>query len=87
MIIFLREKFIAQIMMIMITIMFVIGAVLLGNQKWGGSSGGGREDDVVLKISGTEVKRSEFERLVSSEVQRQQQQTQGRSSVDRKQVE
>ena len=87
MMIFLREKFIAQIMMIIIGIMFLIGAVLLGNQKWGGSSGGGREDDVVLKISGTEVKRSEFERLVSNEIQRQQQQTQGRSSVDRKQVE
>lgn len=73
MIIFLREKFIAQIFMWVIAVVFVIGSIML----YSGSSGGrrdGTEAEVVLKIDAFEVTRGAFERMVSDEMRRQQNQ-------------
>ena len=73
MIIFLREKFIAQIFMWVIAIVFVIGSIML----YSGSSGGrkeGTEAEVVLKIDAIEVTRRDFERMVSDRMRSQQNQ-------------
>lgn len=73
MIIFLREKFIAQIFMWVIAIVFVIGSIML----YSGSSGGrrdGTEAEVVLKIDALEVTRGDFERRVSDQMRSQQNQ-------------
>ena len=67
MIIFLREKFIAQIFMWVIAIVFVIGSIML----YSGSSGGrkeGTEAEVVLKIDMLEVTRKNFEKMVSDQM-------------------
>ena len=72
MIIFLREKFIAQIFMWVIAVVFVIATFLL----YSGSSGpqqSGAEGEVVIKIGAFELTRGDFERLVSSQLQSQQQ--------------
>ncbi len=72
MIIFLREKFIAQIFMWVIAVVFVIATFLL----YSGSSGpqqSGAEGEVVIKIGAFELTRGDFERLVSSQLQAQQQ--------------
>ncbi len=73
MIIFLREKFIAQIFMWVIAVVFVIGSIML----YSGSSGGrrdGTEAEVVLRIDALEVTRGDFERMVSDQMRRQQNQ-------------
>ncbi|MDE0316026.1 MAG: peptidyl-prolyl cis-trans isomerase [Candidatus Poribacteria bacterium] len=73
MIIFLREKFIAQIFMWVIAVVFVIGSIML----YSGSSGGrrdGTEAEVVLKIDALEVTRGDFERMVSDRMRSQQNQ-------------
>lgn len=85
MIIFLREKFIAQIFMWVIAVVFVIGSIML----YGGSSGGrgeGTDAEVVLKIGGSEVTRGRFEDSVSNHLRRQQD-PRFRQSTDRKQAE
>ena len=76
MIIFLREKFIAQIFMWVIAIVFVIGSIML----YSGSSGGrkeGTEAEVVLKIDAIEVTRKDFEKMVSDQMRQQQNQRYG----------
>ena len=73
MIIFLREKFIAQIFMWIIAVVFVIATFLL----YSGSSGPqqrGAEGEVVVRIGAFEVTRGLFERLVSNQLQSQQDQ-------------
>ncbi len=85
MIIFLREKFIAQIFMWVIAVVFVIGSIML----YGGSSGGrgeGTDGEVVLKFGGSEVTRGRFEDSVSNHLRRQQD-PRFRQSTDRKQAE
>lgn len=76
MIIFLREKFIAQIFMWVIAIVFLIGTVFLYSNTRGG--GEGPEGEVVLRIDGTEVKRGEFENAVANAIESQRQQNQSR---------
>jgi peptidyl-prolyl cis-trans isomerase D len=85
MIIFLREKFIAQIFMWVIAVVFVIGSIML----YSGSSGGrrdGTEAEVVLKIDALEVTRGDFERMVSDQMRHQQNQRFG-GQPDQKQTE
>lgn len=85
MIIFLREKYIAQLFMWGIAIVFVIGSIML----YSGSSGGrrdGTEAEVVLKIGAAEITRGNFERMVSDQIRRQQDQRFG-GPPDRKDIE
>ena len=72
MIIFLREKFIAQIFMWVIAVVFVIATFLL----YSGSSGpdqSGAEGEVVIKIGAFEVTRGVFENLISRQMDAQRQ--------------
>ena len=88
MIVFLREKFIAQIFLIVVGIAFLIGSFLLFDIVGGGGAlGGGRSDPVAFEINGVKIQQREFENLVSSEVTRQQQQSQDRSQIEREEVE
>ena len=88
MIVFLREKFIAQIFLIVVGIVFIVGSFLLFDIVGGGGVlGGGRNDPVAFEINGVKIQQREFENLVSGEVTRQQQQSQGRSQVEREEVE
>ena len=78
MIVFLREKFIAQLFLIVVGIAFLVGSFLLFDIVGGGGAlGGGREDPVAFEINGVKIHERDFENLVSSEMTRQQQQTQG----------
>lgn len=83
--IFLREKFIAQIFMWVIAVVFVIASVMLYMGS-SGPSGGQTEGEVVLRIDGFEVSRAHFEDLVSRQLQSQQNQRFG-GVPDRKEVE
>ena len=88
MIVFLREKFIAQIFLIVVGIAFLIGSFLLFDIVGGGGAlGGGKSDPVAFEINGVKIQQREFENLVSSEVTRQQQQSQDRSQIEREEVE
>ena len=87
MIVFLREKFIAKIFMAVVGFVFIIGTVLLFDITGGRQASSERDDEIVAKIGGTEVRRGRFETLVNQEVQRRRQQNQGNRSIDRKQVE
>ena len=69
MIIFLREKFIAQLFMWVIAIVFLVGTVFLYSNTRGG--GEGPEGEVVLRINNTEVKRGEFENAVANALESQ----------------
>ena len=69
MIIFLREKFIAQLFMWVIAIVFLVGTVFLYSNTRGG--GEGPEGEVVLRINNTEVKRGEFETAVANDLESQ----------------
>ena len=69
MIIFLREKFIAQLFMWIIAIVFLVGTVFLYSNTRGG--GEGPEGEVVLRINNTEVKRGEFENAVANAIESQ----------------
>ena len=69
MIIFLREKFIAQLFMWIIAIVFLVGTVFLYSNTRGGSEG--PEGEVVLRINNTEVKRGEFESAVANTLESQ----------------
>ncbi|RKU29686.1 hypothetical protein C6497_05995 [Candidatus Poribacteria bacterium] len=75
MIIFLREKFIAQIFMWVIAIVFVVGSIML----YGGSGGqgDGTEEEVVVKIQSLEVSRGNFENMVSEQMQSRRNQQYG----------
>ena len=88
MIVFLREKFIAQLFLIVVGIVFIIGSFLLFDIVGGGGAlGGGRDNPVAFEINGVKIQQREFENLVSSEMTRQQQQSQGRSQIEREEVE
>lgn len=88
MIVFLREKFIAQIFLIVVGIAFLVGSFLLFDIVGGGGAlGGGREDPVAFEINGVKIHERDFENLVSSEMTRQQQQSQGRSQIEREEIE
>ena len=69
MIIFLREKFIAQLFMWVIAIVFLVGTVFLYSNTRGG--GEGPEGEVVLRINNIEVKRGEFETAVANAMESQ----------------
>ena len=69
MIIFLREKFIAQLFMWVIAIVFLVGTVFLYSNTRGGDEG--PEGEVVLRINNTEVKRGEFESAVANALESQ----------------
>ena len=69
MIIFLREKFIAQLFMWIIAIVFLAGTVFLYSNTRGG--GEDPQGEVVLRINNTEVKRGEFENAVASALETQ----------------
>ena len=71
MIIFLREKFIAQLFMWIIAIVFLVGTVFLYSNTRGGN--GDPEGEVVLKINNAEVKRGEFENAVANAMESQRQ--------------
>lgn len=85
MIIFLREKFIAQLFMWVICIVFLVGTVFLYSNTQGG--GEGPEGDVVLRIDGIEVKRSEFENAVANAMESQRQNQRFNSTPDREQTQ
>ena len=89
MIVFLREKFIAQLFLIVVGIAFLVGSFLLYDIVGGGGvlGGGGRDDVVAFEINGVKIQQREFENLVSGEVTRQQQQGQGRFQIEREEVE
>ena len=69
MIIFLREKFIAQLFMWVIAIVFLVGTVFLYSNTRGG--GEDSEGEVVLRINNTEITRGTFERAVADTMESQ----------------
>ncbi len=69
MIIFLREKFIAQLFMWIIAIVFLAGTVFLYSNTQG--RGEDPEGEVVLRINNAEVKRGEFESAVANALETQ----------------
>ena len=85
MIIFLREKFIAQLFMWVIAIVFLVGTVFLYSNTRGG--GEGPEAEVVLKINNTEVKRGEFETAVANAMDSQRQNQRFGAAPDREQTQ
>lgn len=87
MIIFLREKFIAQIFMWVIAIVFLVGTVFLYSNTRGGDEG--PEGEIVLRINNTEVTRGEFENQVANaiETQRRSQRFGGEPNRERIQKE
>lgn len=90
MMIFLREKFIAQIFMWVIAVIFVLVSVMVGPQLFsgsGGQGGVGSQGEVVLRIDGLEISRGYFEDLVSRQMQSQQNTQRFGGPTDRKQTE
>ena len=88
MIVFLREKFIAQLFLIVVGIVFIIGSFLLFDIVGGdGALGGGRDNPIAFEINGVKIQQREFENLVSGEMTRQQQQSQNRSQIEREEIE
>ena len=85
MIIFLREKFIAQIFMWVIAIVFLVGTVFLYSNTRGGDEG--PEGEIVLKINNTEVTRGEFENQVATAIERQRRNQRFGGEPNREQVE
>lgn len=85
MMIFLREKFIAQIFMWVIAVVFLIASVMLymGSSGPGGGEAGG---EVVLKIDGFEVSRGLFEDRVTQKMRPRQNQRFG-VAPERKEAE
>ena len=69
MIIFLREKFIAQLFMWVIAIVFLVGTVFLYSNTRGG--GEDPQGEVVLRINNTEIKRGTFESAVADAMESQ----------------
>ena len=88
MIVFLREKFIAQLFLIVVGIVFIIGSFLLFDIVGGGGwLGGGRDNPIAFEINGVKIQQREFENLVSGEMARQQQQGQNRFQIEREEIE
>ena len=88
MIVFLREKFIAQLFLIVVGIVFIIGSFLLFDIVGGdGALGGGRDNPIAFEINGVKIQQREFENLVSGEMTRQQQQSQSRFQIEREEIE
>ena len=85
MIIFLREKFIAQIFMWIIAVVFIIGTILLYGGP-GDQQKAGTEEEIVLKIGALEVTRGRFEDSIAREIRSPQNQRFG-EEPDRKTVE
>ena len=85
MIIFLREKFIAQLFMWVIAIVFLVGTVFLYSNTRGG--GEGPEGEVVLRINNTEVKRGEFESAVANDLESQRRNQQRFGAPDREETQ
>ena len=85
MIIFLREKFIAQLFMWVIAIVFLVGTVFLYSNTQGG--GEGPEGEVVLKIDGAEVKRGTFENAVANAIENQRQNQRFGGTPDREETQ
>ncbi len=85
MIIFLREKFIAQLFMWIIAIVFLVGTVFLYTNTRGGD--GDPEGEVVLKIDNIEVKRGEFERRVANAMESQRRNRQFGGTPDKAQIQ
>ncbi len=85
MIIFLREKFIAQIFMWIIAVVFIIGTILLYGGP-GDQQKAGTEEEVVLKIGALEVTRGRFEDSITREIRSPQNQRFG-EEPDRKTVQ
>ena len=88
MIVFLREKFIAQLFLIVVGIVFIIGSFLLFDIVGGdGALSGGRDNPIAFEINGVKIQQREFENLVSGEMTRQQQQSQNRFQIEREEIE
>jgi len=85
MIIFLREKFIAQLFMWVIAIVFLVGTVFLYSNTQGG--GEDPEGDVVLKINNTEFKRGTFENAVANAMENERRRQRFGGAPDKKQTE
>ena len=85
MIIFLREKFIAQLFMWVIAIVFLVGTVFLYSNTRSGD--GDPEGEVVLKINNAEVKRGEFESAVANAMESQRRNQQFGGAPDREQIQ
>lgn len=85
MMIFLREKFIAQLFMWVIAIVFVVGSILLYSGS-SGQGGDGSEEEVVVKIGTLELARGDFERVIADEIKRREGQPYG-GDTDEKAVQ
>ena len=85
MIIFLREKFIAQLFMWVIAIVFLVGTVFLYSNTRGG--GDDSEGEVVLRVDNTEIKRGTFERAVADAMESQKQNQRFGGPPDRERVQ
>ena len=85
MIIFLREKFIAQLFMWVIAIVFLVGTVFLYSNTRGG--GEDPEGEVVLKINNTEFKRGTFENAVANAMENERRRQRFGGAPDKKQTE
>jgi len=85
MIIFLREKFIAQLFMWVIAIVFLVGTVFLYSNTQGG--GEDPEGEVVLKINNTEFKRGAFENAVANAMENERRRQRFGGAPDKKQTE
>ena len=85
MIIFLREKFIAQLFMWVIAIVFLVGTVFLYSNTRGGD--GDPEGEVVLKINNAEIKRGAFESAVANAMESQRRSQRFGGAPNREQVQ
>ena len=85
MIIFLREKFIAQLFMWVIAIVFLVGTVFLYTNTRGG--GDDPEGEVVLRINNTEVKRGTFENAVADAMESQRRNQRFGGAPNREQIQ
>ena len=85
MIIFLREKFIAQLFMWVIAIVFLVGTVFLYSNTRGG--GDDSEGEVVLRINNTEITRGTFERAVADAMESQRRNQRFGVAPDRERIQ
>ena len=85
MIIFLREKFIAQLFMWVIAIVFLVGTVFLYTNTRGG--GDDPEGEVVLRINNTEIKRGTFENAVADAMESQRRNQRFGGAPNREQIQ
>ena len=85
MIIFLREKFIAQLFMWVIAIVFLVGTVFLYTNTRGGDGDPGTE--VVLRVNNAEVKRAEFESAVANAMESQRRNQRFGGEPDKEQIQ